>query len=118
LLRELAGSLIGHAAPIITAVREFSPRLAVWLAGGLSRRPLPVGGSAWWGRSLLRIGPASALVGLQHWLGLRIVGGRLDGSGWRWLVGSLRRHLAGENGSGRGSAVSSGMSEFGEVGEA
>jgi hypothetical protein len=44
--------------------------------------------------------------------------GRLDGSGWRWLVGSLRRHLAGEHGSGRGSAVLSGMSEFGEVGEA
>ena len=68
--------------------------------------------------SCFRTGWASALVWLEDWLGLRIVGGRLDGSGWRWLVGSLRRHLAGENGSGRGSAVSSGMSEFGEVGEA
>ena len=66
MLRELAGSLIGHAAPIITAVREFSPRLVVWLAGGLSLRPLPVFGVAWWGRSLLRIGPASGLVELQH----------------------------------------------------
>ena len=47
MLRELAGSLIGHAAQIITAVREFSPRLAVWLVGGLSRRPLPVVGSVW-----------------------------------------------------------------------
>ena len=68
--------------------------------------------------SCFRTGWASALVWLEDWLGLRIVGGRLNGSGWRWLAGSLRGHLAGENGSGRGSAVSSGMSEFGEVGEA